>query len=251
MTLFWMVRITFRHVYLVNDACIILKKPLVFGSIYKFEGQISVFNYEGGPSYRCLYPNPPKAGEVRNCSEIGVIGVLPGVIGTRMASECIKMILGIGEVLSGKLLLIDILGNKDLLLSISKNAENWRRLELEEDYEVFCGIADSSMEMNEISVNELNDRINSGGDLKLVDVREEYEHEICLIPNSIRIPLGAIPERFQEIDRNIPTVVICHHGMRSASAIEFLKTKGYTNLINLEGGIHSWALEIDAQMEQY
>ena len=237
--------------YLVNDACVILDKPLVFGSIYKFEGQVSVFNYEGGPSYRCLYPNPPKEGEVPNCSEIGVIGVLPGVIGTRMASECIKIILGIGEVLKGKLLLIDILGNKNLQLNITKNPENWERKVLEENYEDFCGITDLRMEMNEISVKELNERIKAGENLKLVDVREEFEYEICLIPESIKIPLGQISDRSDEIDRLTPTVVICHHGRRSASAIELLKAKGFTNLINLTGGIHSWAIEVDNEMATY
>ena len=237
--------------YLVNDACVIAKKPLVFGSIYKFEGQISVFNYQEGPSYRCLYPNPPKQGEVPNCSEIGVIGVLPGVIGTRMASECIKMILGLGDILNGKLLLTDILGNKNMVLSISKKQENLERTELEEDYRDFCGIKEPEPLDAEISAAELNRRLQEGEEIVLIDVREPYEHEICLIAESKKIPLGELPERFAEVRKDVPTVMICHHGMRSMSAIQFLEPMGYSNLINLEGGIHAWALEVDSEMTTY
>lgn len=236
--------------YLVNDACIITGKPLVFGSIYKFEGQVTVFNYENGPSYRCLYPTPPQAGEVPNCSEIGVIGVLPGVIGTRMASECVKMILKIGEVLSGKLLIMDLLGNSNLLISIARNPENWKRKELEKSYEDFCGISQVSVG-EQISALELDKLLSKGENIVLVDVREKFEQDICLISGSQCIPLGEISLRMDEIDRSVPTVMICHHGMRSQSAIEFLNSQGFTNLINLEGGIHAWAVDVDRTMATY
>lgn len=237
--------------YLVNDACVIAGKPLVFGSIYKFEGQISVFNYKDGPSYRCLYPTPPKNGEVANCSDIGVIGVLPGVIGTRMAAECIKIILGLGEVLNGKLLLTDILGNKNMMLSITKKEGNLARKELDADYEEFCGMKEEKPLGESIFASELAQRLIKGENIILVDVREPFEQEICLIKNSITLPLGEIPDRFEEIELNTPVVMVCHHGMRSLSAIRFLLTKGYTNLVNLEGGIHSWALNVDKEMPTY
>ena len=236
--------------YLVNDVCVVTGKPLVFGSIYRFEGQVTVFNFENGPSYRCLYPTPPQAGEVPNCSEIGVIGVLPGVIGTRMASECVKMILKIGEVLSGKLLIMDLLGNSNLLISIARNPDNWERKELESNYEDFCGIRPSFIG-KQISALDLNSLLNNAESFTLLDVREKFEQEICLIPGSQCIPLGEIALRIDEIDRAVPTIVICHHGMRSQSAIEYLNSQGFTNLINLEGGIHSWAVEVDSSMPVY
>lgn len=235
--------------YLVGDATMILQKPLVFGSIFKFEGQVSVFNYQHGPSYRCVFPDPPTAGSVPNCEEVGVIGVLPGIIGAKMAVECIKMILGIGEVLSGKLEVVDILGNHTMLLHVQRKEENFIRTELETDYEEACGI--TKKKAMQLTGTQLKQELDNGKKYDLVDVREDFEFEICTIPGSKHIPLGELSTRFNEISKDIPTVMICHHGMRSAQAIGYLGTKGYTNLINLSGGVHAWANEVDETMVKY
>lgn len=234
--------------YLLNDACVINKKPLVFGSIYKFEGQIAVFNFQGGPTYRCLYPNPPKEGRVPNCSEVGVMGVLPGIIGMRMANECLKIILGIGEVLNGKLLLMDTLKNKDILVNVQLNEANLKRDKLESSYEEFCGPEEL---LDEVTPVELHERIDSGEQFYLVDVREPFEHEICLIDGSIPIPMQRVPERLQELPRDQKVILICHHGARSASVQDFLKSRGFDNTVNLKGGIDAWAKEVDNEMALY
>jgi len=239
--------------YLVNDACVILNKILVFGAIFKFDGQLSVFNYQQGPTYRCLFPEPPAVGEVPNCSEIGVIGVLPGLIGSMMANETIKIITGIGEVLSGKLLMLDTLTMNQQIVRFAKQNSNSKIKELV-DYEDFCGITktESHMQMSKnISPQELSQKLKIQS-IQLIDVREPYEYQICHIPNSKLIPLQQIPGKINEIDQNIPTVVICHHGMRSASAIRFLEENhGFKNLINLSSGIDGWAIEVDEKMERY
>lgn len=240
--------------YLVNDACIITGKPLVFGSIYQFEGQVSVFNHAEGPSYRCLYPSPPAPGEVPNCSEVGVIGVLPGVIGTRMATECIKIILNLGTTLSGVLLVTNLLNNTELQVRIKRNEENFSRTELEENYEGFCGIESSEVsESNsqEITPIELKKLLESERKVQLVDVREGFEFEICRISNSKHIPLGQLAKRYREIDPEMETILICHHGIRSRHALEYLEKYGYTKLKNLLGGIHLWAEEVDFDMPKY
>ena len=237
--------------YLVNDACTILDKPLVFGSIYKFSGQVSVFNYHGGPSYRCLYPQPPQEGEVPNCSEIGVIGVLPGIVGTLMASECIKMILQLGDVLNGKLLLVDTLGNQYMSLQVTRNEENFTRQELEKDYLEVCGIKKVVLDA-EMNAQEIYQLMEDGQSFHFLDVREPYEFDICQIENSQLIPLGEVPHRSDEIIQNgRPTVVVCHHGIRSARAIQYLESQGFRNLINLRGGIHAWAVEVEENMARY
>ena len=236
--------------YLVGDASLILNKTLVFGSIYKFEGQVSVFNFRNGPSFRCAFPNPPKANEVPNCSDIGVIGILPGVVGTRMAAECIKVILGIGEVLSGKLMLIDILGNQNIIVTIQKNVENFNRTELEESYDLNCEIENEKRDMI-ITAKQLKEDLDNGVEYQLIDVREDFEYEICAIEKSKLVPMSEITSRYSEIDSDKNTVVICHHGMRSAQVINFLASKGYEYLINLKGGIHSWARDVDTEMTRY
>ncbi len=235
--------------YLVNDACVILDKPFVHGSIFKFQGQISVFNYQNGPSYRCLYPTAPGAQEAPNCSEVGVLGILPGVIGTRMATECIKMILGIGKVLSGTVEVIDLLENQNVQLKIQRNEFNFQRNELEPSYDAGCEIKEI-ME-SEISVIDLKRRIDAHEDPLILDVREPFELEICAFESALHIPLQSIPTRMAEIPKDRPVVVVCHHGVRSANAMAFLNEQGWTNLSNLEGGIHAWALEIDPNMAQY
>lgn len=236
--------------YLVNDTCVVLNKPLVFGSIFKFSGQVAVFNFQGGPSYRCLYPEPPQEGEVPNCSEIGVLGVLPGLVGTLMATECLKMILGIGEVLSGKLQLLDSLSNQKSLIGFQRNEANFTRTALEPDYDVVCGIS-NNLPMKSISAVELKQQLDNGEKYHFLDVREPYEFELCSLPGSQLIPLNDIPGRMQEVPKDRPCVVICHHGMRSAHAIVYLEDHGFDQLINLEGGIQTWAEEVDEAMTQY
>lgn len=236
--------------YLVNDIAVILDKPLVFGSIFKFEGQISVFNFRNGPSYRCLFPEPSAPGQVPSCSEIGVLGVLPGVIGTMMASECLKLILGFGEVLSGKLKILNLKTCEERTLKINRVEENFEISSLDQDYEYFCGI-NKENEMQQILPTELKARLDAGEELLLIDVREGFENEICSIAGSQNIPLGDIPAKAQELDEEKTTVMICHHGMRSAQAIGFLMGKGYKNLINLRGGIHAWAIQVDNGMARY
>lgn len=235
--------------YLVGDISVILDKPLVFGSIFRFEGQVSVFNYQGGPSYRCLYPTPPEPGQVPNCSEIGVIGVLPGVVGTRMATECIKILLGVGEVLSGQLLLTDLLGNTDRILRFRRNDENYLRTALEKEYAAFCGVEEQVPEG--IAPETLHQWLKEGRQIQLVDVREPFEQEICTISGSLRMPLGEIPVRTDELNPEVTKVFICHHGMRSAAAIDWLKSQGMGKLVNLEGGIHAWSTTVDPTMPKY
>ena len=237
--------------YLVNDACVIAKKPLVVGSIFKFEGQVSVFNYQGGPSYRCLYPEMPKAGDVPNCSEVGVLGVLPGFVGMMMVNECLKMILEIEEVNSGKVQVVNLLQNTNLTINIARNETNFSREQLESTYEFDCESTEKKQSMKAITVQELNKRLQAGESIQLIDVREPFEFEMCAISNSLPIPLNTIPANLSVIKKDIPVVFICHHGMRSASAIHFAEGEGFTNLINLTGGIDAWAREIDDEMEIY
>jgi adenylyltransferase/sulfurtransferase len=230
---------------------VIAKKPLVFGSIFKFEGQVSVFNYQGGPSYRCLYPESPSEGEVPNCSEVGVLGVLPGFIGTMMVNECLKMILDIGEVISGKVQVFNLLDNSRLLLSLERDDKNFKAKVLEESYTFNCEIEENKEKMKAVTPQELQIRIQSGEEIQLIDVREPFEYEICAIEKSELISLNTIPDNIEKVRRDIPAVFICHHGMRSASAIQYLKGEGFENLINLTGGIDAWAKEVDGEMEVY
>jgi sulfur-carrier protein adenylyltransferase/sulfurtransferase len=238
----------FETRYLVNDACIIKNKPLVFGSIFKFEGQITVFNYNNGPSYRCLYPEPPKEGEVPNCSDIGVLGVLPGIIGTQMANEALKIVLGIGKVLSGTLKIVNLLSNLNLDLKISKNEKNFEISELNDSYNFSC-VMNKELK-NTIEVEELKEWIDNKKDILILDVREQYELGIAKLPNILNIPLGTIPSNLNKI-KNTTIITLCHHGIRSKSAQDYLLSNGFTNVINLEGGIHEWALKIDPEMEKY
>ncbi len=223
--------------YLVNDACVMLNKPLVFGSIFKFEGQVSVFNYKSGPTYRCLFPEPPGAGEVPNCSEVGVLGVLPGMIGTIMANEALKVILEIGNVLSGKLFVLDALSMHTQIVSFKKNPVNLKITSLT-DYEQFC-VANAAG-VKEISVDELKKMIKSRADFQLIDVREQSEYMVLNISGE-NIPLGSIEQHVSKIARDKKVVIHCKMGGRSKRAIEVLEKKyGFTNLYNLAGGIDAW-----------
>lgn len=215
--------------YLVNDASVLTNKPLVFGSIFKFEGQVSVFNYEGSPTYRCLYPNPPQPGQVPNCSEIGVIGVLPGIIGSLQANEVIKLICGIGTVLKGKLLSYNALSMQQFILNFSKNED----IEIKEliDYEFFCGI---TLPSQEITYEEL---LASGNKYNLLDVRSYEEHEAHNI-GGINIPLNELLARIDEVSLDKPLVVYCQTGVRSARAIEILEEEFSDGVfVNLVDGV--------------
>jgi molybdopterin/thiamine biosynthesis adenylyltransferase/rhodanese-related sulfurtransferase len=222
--------------YLVNDACIILNKSLVFGSIFKFEGQVSVFNYKEGPTYRCLYPEPPKDGEVPNCSEIGVIGVLPGIVGTLQANEVIKIITGAGNVLSGKLLMFDALSMNFNSISFKATPENRNIKELI-DYEVFCGVAETNT--NQISAKELKLKMEKENTFQLIDVRNEEEFERFNIGGKL-IPLSELEGRINEILLDAEVVLICQSGKRSEKAAEILKKYKFSKLYNLTGGLNSW-----------
>ncbi len=215
--------------YLVNDACVIKGKPFVFGSIFKFEGQVSVFNYRKGPTYRCLYPEPPGEGEVPNCTEIGVLGVLPGICGTLMANEAIKMICGIGEVLSGTLLSFDTMKMEFSSFGIALDPAN-RKIDKLSDYELFCGVS------NEISALELKSKITRGEDFQLIDVREENEYKLKNI-GGILIPLASLKENLDKIHVEKEIIVHCAMGARSKKAAQILKEKGFRKVYSLKNGL--------------
>jgi adenylyltransferase/sulfurtransferase len=248
--------------YLVNDACVLLGKPNVYGSIFRFEGQASVFATKEGPCYRCLYPEPPPPGLVPSCAEGGVLGILPGLVGVIQATEVIKLILGKGESLIGRLLLVDALTMRFRELKLRKNPEcpvcgkNPTVTELI-DYQHFCGIVPETPEdkkvMNgipQISVRDLKSRMDAGEDLFILDVREPYEYRIAQIGGTL-IPLNDVPNRLAEIDREREIIVHCRSGVRSQRVAEFLKQQGYPRVVNLAGGILAWADEIDPKMQKY
>ncbi|MBI4055683.1 MAG: molybdopterin-synthase adenylyltransferase MoeB [Elusimicrobia bacterium] len=254
--------------YLVNDACALLGKPNVYASIFRFEGQVSVFDARLGPCYRCLYPEPPPPGLVPSCAEGGVLGVLPGIVGALQALEVIKLLVGQGELLIGQLLLFDALKMEFKKLKLRKDpgcplcGKNPTIRGLI-DYEEFCGVASSpqhsvggsvSVEeagVPEISVQELKKRLDGGEDLVLVDVREPHEYEICKIQGSRLIPLGELPDRVHELNCAEEIVVHCRMGGRSAQAVQFLMQAGFRKVKNLKGGIDAWAREIDPSVPTY
>jgi sulfur-carrier protein adenylyltransferase/sulfurtransferase len=215
--------------YLVNDACVILNKTLVFGSIFKFDGQVSVFNYKDGPTYRCLYPEPPADGEVPNCAEIGVIGVLPGIIGTLQANEVIKIIVGVGEVLSGKLLVFNALTMQFNTFGIGVNGAN-KKIDKLIDYDIFCG------NTIEISADELKEKIKLKQDFQLLDVRELNEYQIKNIGGKL-IPLNEVATNLNKLSKEKELVVHCASGIRSKKAIAILKENGFTKVYNLKNGL--------------
>jgi molybdopterin/thiamine biosynthesis adenylyltransferase/rhodanese-related sulfurtransferase len=244
--------------YLVNDACVILGKPNVYASIFRFDGQVSVFNYTGkdgqkGPNYRDLFPSPPPPGLVPSCAEGGVLGVLPGIIGSLQASEVIKVITGIGEPLSGRLFLFDALTFKTTTLNITKSSSGQAITELI-DYEVFCGIGneqEAEPAVPEITVNDLKALIDSGADFQLIDVREPYEYQIANLKGEL-IPLNDLESKIDKIHSDKKVVVHCRSGVRSAKAIQTLaENYGFQNLFNLKGGILAWAEKIDLDMPKY
>ncbi|MDB5258607.1 MAG: molybdopterin biosynthesis protein MoeB, partial [Chitinophagaceae bacterium] len=238
--------------YLVNDACVILNKPLVFGSIFKFDGQVAVFNYTDekglrGPTYRCLYPEPPADGEMPSCSEIGVLGVLPGIIGTLQANEALKLILGLGNPLSGKLFTLDALTMQTSLFNIESNPDNYHITTLG-NYDFSC---DTSALNDVITVLELKALLDENTNLLVLDVREQFEYDICHIEGSLLMPLSTVPQHLQDLPKDKNIIILCHLGIRSASAVNFLQANGFEKVSNLLGGIHSWAEEIDHTMATY
>lgn len=246
--------------YLVNDACVLLGKPNVYGSIFRFEGQTSVFWAERGPCYRCLYPEPPPPGLVPSCAEGGVLGVLPGVIGTIQATEGIKLILGNGEPLIGRLLLYDAFHMSFRELKLRKDpacpvcGENPTVRELI-DYQQFCGVEPHPEEEleggQEIEPRELKKLLDNRNAPVLIDVRSPEEWEICRLENAIHIPLPELPARVSELDSRDEIVLYCHIGARSAAALQFLQQAGFRRLRNLRGGIASWARDVDPTMPIY
>jgi molybdopterin/thiamine biosynthesis adenylyltransferase/rhodanese-related sulfurtransferase len=247
--------------YLVNDACALLGKPDVYGSIYRFDGQASVFWAARGPCYRCLYREPPPPELVPSCAEGGVLGVLPGIIGSVQALEALKLLLGEGETLVGRLLLLDAMRLKFREVALEKDPEcplcgshpTIRKLI---DYEVFCGVAPTAASIAaehelEVRPRALRDELGAGGKLQLVDVREPFEWEICRIAGSALIPLGALPARLAELDRSVPVVAICHMGRRSLDAARFLRSRGFAGARSLHGGVVLWAEEVDPTMARY
>jgi sulfur-carrier protein adenylyltransferase/sulfurtransferase len=246
--------------YLVNDACVLLGKPNVYGSIFRFEGQASVFYAEEGPCYRCLYPEPPPPGLVPSCAEGGVLGVLPGAVGTIQATEAVKLILGIGEPLIGRLLLYDALSMRFREMKLRKDpdcpvcGENPTVTELI-DYQEFCGIpqAETAAKENgvpEITVGELKAKMDHGEDINVLDVREPHEYEVANIGVRL-IPLGELPQRLVELDQDEYFVVHCKTGGRSAKAVKLLQDAGFQNVYNVKGGITAWSEEIDPSIPKY
>ena len=248
--------------YLVNDACVLLGKPNVYGSIFRFEGQASVFATEDGPCYRCLYPEPPPPGLVPSCAEGGVLGILPGLVGVIQATEAIKLILGNGEPLIGRLLLVDALAMRFRELKLGKNPEcpvcgpNPTVKELI-DYQQFCGIEPPAQEektlrngIPQVTVHELKQRLDAGDDLLILDVREPYEYQIANIGGK-HIPMNDVPRRIDEIERHREVVVQCLSGGRSQRVAEFLKQAGYEKVSNLTGGIRAWSEHIDPTVPKY
>ena len=243
--------------YLVNDACVLLDKPNVYGSIFRFEGQASVFHATRGPCYRCLYAEPPPPGLVPSCAEGGVLGVLPGIIGSIQAMETIKLILGAGEPLIGRLLLFDALKLQFRELTLEKDPDcpvcgaHPTVTELI-DYQAFCGIgAEPSYDGAEISAQELHDEWQRNPDLLVIDVREPHEHEIAHIDAAVLIPLGELPDRLGELDGHREIVTHCHHGARSLKALDILKAAGFSKVRSLRGGIDAWVVNVDPSLPRY
>jgi molybdopterin/thiamine biosynthesis adenylyltransferase/rhodanese-related sulfurtransferase len=254
--------------YLVNDACVLLGKPNAFGAIFRFEGQASVFGARNGPCYRCIYPEPPPPGLVPSCAEAGVFGVLPGIVGTIQATETIKLILGVGETLVGRLLVYDAMRMTFRELKVPKDPEcpvcgtkpTVRELI---DYEEFCGMKAAEAPVAEpalagdadvspvITVQELKARWDRGDRPFLLDVREVVEHELVRLDGDVLIPLGELVARQQELDPDREIVVYCHHGNRSGRATAYLRHNGFPHARNLRGGIEEWAVRIDPSLPRY
>ncbi len=249
--------------YLVNDACVLLGKPNAYGSIFRFEGQATVFHHDGGPCYRCLYPEPPPPGLVPSCAEGGVLGILPAVIGSIQATETVKLILGKGTTLSGRLMLYDALHMKFRELKLRRNPEcpvcgdNPTVKELI-DYQQFCGIPQQAAaeqaeqgRLPEMTPAQLKAKLDAAEDIFVLDVREPHEFDIASIPGTTLIPLGQLPHRVDELDSTADIVIHCKSGMRSGKAQRILKEMGFSRVTNLTGGILRWSDEVDPSVPKY
>jgi molybdopterin/thiamine biosynthesis adenylyltransferase/rhodanese-related sulfurtransferase len=253
--------------YLVNDACVLLGIPCVHASISRFDGQASVFAATDGPCYRCIFPEPPAPGTVPNCAEGGVFGALPGLLGSIQATETIKLITGIGESLVGRLLLVDALRMRFRTIELARDpacpACGTRELTALIDYDAFCGVstnANPDAEQDsiasdageaEITPQRLHARLRAGDAITLLDVRETNEWAIARLPDARLVPLGSLPRAVNTLDRSAETVVYCHHGSRSAAAVAWLQDQGFSNVLNLVGGIDRWSLEVDNTVRRY
>lgn len=255
--------------YLVNDACVLLGIPNVYGSVIRFDGQASVFASAEGPCYRCLFREPPPPGLIPNCAEGGVFGVLPGLVGMIQATETIKLITGVGESLIGRLLLVDALRMRFRTIEVARDpscpACGTREITALIDYDLFCGVAtsddgrlaagdewdDDSSSDDEITPRGLDARLRSGAQVAVIDVREPYEWAIARLPTARLIPLNSLPNAVTSLDPDAETVVYCHHGMRSAAAQDWLRDQGFSRVRNLVGGIDRWSLDVDPSTRRY
>jgi molybdopterin/thiamine biosynthesis adenylyltransferase/rhodanese-related sulfurtransferase len=257
---------SFAARYLINDACVLERKPDVHASIHRFEGQLSVFATRDGPCYRCLHPEPPPAGSVPNCAEGGVLGVLPGLLGAMQAAEAIKLLLGIGQPLAGRLLVVETLGMRFREVQVERApACPWcatrERTELLGDYAAFCGEGPAHTAMDgrgqldpssrEVEPQELAVHLARGEPIVVLDVREPWEVEIAALDGATTIPMSAIPARYAELPADRTIVVMCHHGARSAMVCDYLLAAGRKSVVNLAGGIDRWSLEVDRSVPRY
>lgn len=262
---------SFATRYLVNDACVLERKPNVHASIHRFEGQLTVFGTAEGPCYRCVHPEPPPAGSVPNCAEGGVLGVLPGLLGTLQATEAIKLMLGIGAPMIGRLLLVDTLTMRFREIAVDRDTGcAWcatrSETELLEDYEAFCGVSPAGAagagggvasaaamdpDAREIDPGELSVRLARGEPLFVLDVREEWEHGIGHLDGATLLPMQRVPADHGSLPRDRTLVVYCHHGMRSAMVADYLRAAGFPRVLNLTGGIDRWSTEVDPSVPRY
>ncbi len=232
----------FSTKYLLNDACEMSQTPLVSGAIFQFTGQVSVFHYEGGPSYRCLYPDAPHQGEIPNCVEAGVLGVLPGVVGSIQANEVLKVIVGYGKVLSGKLFTLDLQSLDSSVFEFERNSEAVR--ELKSSYALPCDVPLG----REITVEELHCNLDT---YLVLDVREAFELDIVNLAGALHIPLSEVIDRIGSIPVDKPIAVLCHHGMRSAKVQQLMESEGYENVVNVKGGIDAYSVEVNQLLKRY
>ncbi|MFN0099950.1 MAG: molybdopterin-synthase adenylyltransferase MoeB [Gemmatimonadaceae bacterium] len=261
---------SFATRYLINDACVLEQRPLVQASVHRFEGQLSVFATASGPCYRCLHPEPPPAGSVPNCAEGGVLGVLPGLLGTLQATEALKLILGIGTSMAGRLLHVDVLTMHFHQVHVDRDpACAWcatrTATALLDDYAAFCGespaidttsagqsaSAIATAAATEIAPAALAVRLARGDAIRVIDVREPWEHEIAHLEHATLAPMQTIPSAHRAWDRQAEYVVYCHHGMRSGMVADYLRATGFTRVLNLDGGIDRWSLEVDPSVARY
>ena len=242
--------------YLLNDACVMTGRPLIYGSVDRFEGQVSVFATERGPCYRCLFPTPPDPGSVQNCADAGVLGVLPGLVGTLQATEALKLILGLGDTLEGRLLLVDTLAMRFRTIGIDRDpacpACGTHEIDLLDDYDEFCsGRQTTVQQVDTVLPEALAAALVDGEDVVLIDVREPYEWQVARLPNARLIPLGTFMATVPDLPRDANIVVYCHHGQRSEMAARHLLGSGFTRVRNLTGGIDRWSRLVDPSVRRY